>query len=237
MLTQEGLVRFGVYVFSLLAGFFICSQWVPDLTAVIHVSGEGSPVFFIPHSDETSALEAARLFITAHGSGTIVYLDCRGHRRCGNVDPNRYFGFCTNRYNAEAMNVYRERVFKYFDSEPIVIALHNNRGCEGTICLEHPYEGAQLIGKVGPSDVVIFNGPDDMPSGERARFSECLSKHQISQLYEKAGAVHDCSMSEAATLLGHFYFNLDTELKRGTENQLELLRPALECARQAFLKK
>lgn len=235
MRVKINWLNLGSYVSALLVGFFICLAWVPDLPAVIHVSGHGSPVFFIPHSDEISALETAREFVQTNGTGTIVWLDCGGHRKCGGVDPNRYFGFCTNRYNAKAMDVYRDKVFKYFDGEPIVIALHNNRGCDGSICMEHPYEGSRAIGSVGPSDVVIFNGPEEVPSGPRARFSECLAENNIGQLYEKAGAVSDCSMSEAATQLGHFYFNLDTELKRGTANQVELLKQTMACARSAFL--
>ena len=218
-----------------MAGYMICRFWVPDLPAVMHVSGHGSPVFFIPHSDETSALETARQFVEANGSGTIVWMDCLGHRKCGGADPNRYFGFCSNRYNNKAMQVYRGKVFKYFEGEPIVIALHNNRGCDGSICMEHPYEGSRAIGSVGPSDVVIFNGPEEAPSGPRGRFSECLANNNIGQLYEKAGAVSDCSMSEAATQLGYFYFNLDTELKRGTANQLSLLNQTMDCARKALL--
>lgn len=222
------------YVLALFAAFEHAQRWVPDLPAVIRVSGQGSPVFFVPHSDETAALEAARRYVAARGSGTIVWLDCRGRRQCGHVDPNRYFGFCTNRYDANAMNAYREMVFRHFEGERLVIALHNNRGCKGTICLDHPYEGARLIGGPGPSDVVIFNGPEDVPSGPRARFSECLVKKRIAQFYETAGAVSDCSMSEAATKLGHFYFNLDTELARGVENQVERLNQVMECARAAF---
>lgn len=225
---------FAVYVLALFVAFEHARRWVPDLPAVIRVSGQGSPVFFVPHSDETAALEAARRYVNAHGRGTIVWLDCRGRRQCGYVDPNRYFGFCTNGYDADAMNAYREKVFKYFEGERVVITLHNNRGCAGTICLDRPYEGARLIGGPGPSDVVIFNGPEEVPSGSRARFSECLGKNRIAQFYETAGAVSDCSMSEAATRLGHLYFNLDTELARGVENQVELLNQVMACARAAF---
>jgi hypothetical protein len=233
-MPKKKYATLGLYVLALIAGYFIWRIWVPDLPAAIRVSGSGSPVFFIPHSDETSALETARRFVEANGSGTIVWLDCVGHRKCGDIDPNRYFGFCTNRYNAKAMEDYRKMVFKYFEGEPIVIALHNNRGCRGSICLDHPYEGARAIGETGPSDVVIFNGPEEVPSGPRARFSECLAKNNIGQLYEKSGAVSDCSMSEAATVLGHFYFNLDTELSRGTDNQMALLAKTMDCARRAF---
>jgi|GEM_PF-3447415 len=201
-----------------------------------------SPVFFLPHSDEVEALDVARKYIQKYKRGTIVWLDCGGQRTCSGTDPNRYFGFCDKEKDPQnkGMAKFREKIFSYFSQEDVVITLHNNKGCAhgSLICTRNPYKGARPIvaNPNRPADILILNGPEDPPKDSRAQFSSCVKGAMINQFYEKSGAVADCSMSEAATRLGKYYYNVDFEegLADTVSVQLAGLEKSLVCKEKAF---
>ena len=138
------------------------------------------------------------------------------------------------------MDDYHDLIFNFFARQgtSTIIALHNNQGCTGQICLHHPYRGANpIVNDVSrPSDAVIFNGEFPTAKGWQKTFSECLSKQKINQFYEND--VNDCSMSEASMTWNWKYFSIDTEKNQdgGHLREVDMLEKALTCLRQQGTK-
>jgi hypothetical protein len=211
------------------------------------------PTMINVHDDENTSVAAGKIVIEQTG-GRLIELSHGGRRNIRFIlagkryafDPNRVFSDSGIRHTLEHQNIYSDaahRAIKRFasqylerfalDSEPAIIALHNNS--EGALAITSYVPGGEHAATSSQVHVAPNRSPDDFFYVTDRRFFDYLKARGFNVTLQNNDTVSDDgSLSIYFGRKGIPYVNVEAEISH-LNAQIEMVRVAREMVEELVL--